>query len=631
MGRLFALLLACLTLAVHASLLPRLGSVVPNDAGDPLLNTWILWWNAHNVPFTARYWHAPAFAPAPYVLALSETLLGLTWLTTPLQWLGASPLAAYNVMYIVTPVLNGLAAYWLCLTLTRRSDAAIVGGLACAFAPFQASQLPHLQTRAIFWMPLALVGLHRYWTTGRRRWLVLFAAALVGNGVTCGYFLLYFGVFLAMAIAWLAVSSWDRVRAAHVAGALGCSAAALAPVIVTYRSVKHLWALARPPFEIDSFGADLSTLATGSDALVFWPLHPREWQLPGGFFPQYPGLVIAALAAAVAVSELAKRPSAPAPPGRRIAVKALTIAAAVAFAAALGAWMSGGWALRLGPWSVTVSRLDHPIALGLYLLIAAALLSRRFVALARSGSSVALYAIGAMAATCLALGPTPRVLGYPFWYQSPFALLLSLPGFDSVRVPSLFAAITVVCLSVLAAHAVARFVRASTRASAVVVALLAAGIVIDGWTRVPIVDVPQPMPVAITGDLVVELPRFGVAEDVAAMYRGMTHGRPVVNGYSGYATPHYGYLVVDLASYCFESLDTVRGPRSLDVVIWRGGDEARRTDEALRAQWGESIREEANDAIVYHVPRAPDRGPARRVEASIDLRHACAESRRRRY
>ena len=72
-------------------------SSIAGDLGDPLLNTWILWWNAQQIPLTDAYWNAPSFAPMPNALALSETLLGLTWLTTPLQWLGASPLVAYNV------------------------------------------------------------------------------------------------------------------------------------------------------------------------------------------------------------------------------------------------------------------------------------------------------------------------------------------------------------------------------------------------------------------------------------------------------------------------------------------------------------------------------------------------------
>src|SRR3954466_15264141 len=93
-----AVLLMGLSLVLYASLVAHLGTTIAGDLGDPLLNTWILWWNTQRVPLTDAYWNAPAFAPAPHVFALSETLLGLTWFTTPLQWLGASPLVAYNTM-----------------------------------------------------------------------------------------------------------------------------------------------------------------------------------------------------------------------------------------------------------------------------------------------------------------------------------------------------------------------------------------------------------------------------------------------------------------------------------------------------------------------------------------------------
>src|SRR5262245_30899556 len=73
----------------------HLASVLPHDLGDPVLNTWILWWNAHVVPLSARWWNAPAFWPARGMLALSEHLLGVSLFTTPLQWIGASPTAAY--------------------------------------------------------------------------------------------------------------------------------------------------------------------------------------------------------------------------------------------------------------------------------------------------------------------------------------------------------------------------------------------------------------------------------------------------------------------------------------------------------------------------------------------------------
>src|ERR1043165_5075630 len=75
-----------------------MSSAVPSDLGDPILNTWILWWNAGHVPLTASWWNAPIFFPAQGVLAFSEHLLGLVPLTTPLIWISGNPLFAYNAI-----------------------------------------------------------------------------------------------------------------------------------------------------------------------------------------------------------------------------------------------------------------------------------------------------------------------------------------------------------------------------------------------------------------------------------------------------------------------------------------------------------------------------------------------------
>ena len=83
------------TVVLTYPLILNMGSVLPNDAGDPALNTWILWWNTQAVPFTHEWWSAPAFYPAPGVLTFSENLLvsafsphrftGLPWTSSRLQ------------------------------------------------------------------------------------------------------------------------------------------------------------------------------------------------------------------------------------------------------------------------------------------------------------------------------------------------------------------------------------------------------------------------------------------------------------------------------------------------------------------------------------------------------------------
>src|SRR5688572_6436623 len=185
-----------ITLALAHPLVRLLGSAFPHDPGDPALNTWILWWNAQTIPLTPAWWNAPAFYPVEGVLSFSETLLGLAVLSTPMQWFGSSPLVAYNVLFLLTFPLCGIAAYLLALEITRRRDAAFVAGVLFVFAPYRMSHLPHLQVLAAFGMPVALFALHRYLRDPRARWLVLFAAAWLWQGLDNGYYLLFFSVLV---------------------------------------------------------------------------------------------------------------------------------------------------------------------------------------------------------------------------------------------------------------------------------------------------------------------------------------------------------------------------------------------------------------------------------------------------
>lgn len=620
--------LLLLTIAQYWPVIARFGTSIPNDLGDPLLNVWILWWNAHHVPFTAEYWNAPVFAPAPNAFALSETLLGLTWLTTPLQWLGASPLAAYNVMFVLTPVLNGLAAYWLCLTLTHRRDAAAIGGLAYAFAPYHASQLSHLQTQATFWMPIALVGWHRYWESGRLRWLACFAGAATLNGFTCGYFFLYFSVFLGIAGCWQFVATRSRTRLLGALAGIAASVIALAPAFRVFRAVAADWHMTRGLGEIEHFSADALALLMGSDRLLIWPVHGLTWPSAGGAYPQYPGLVLAGLLLAGFALAVRQRASpVVGNPWRRRAIAALAALSAVALVSAGVYALVGPWGLSLGPVRVSVSNLHKPVGLAIYLLLFAGMLTPRFTTLVTSGSLPGLYATGAVAAAAFALGPAGRIGGERFWYRPPYAWLMALPGFNQARVPALFSVITVLCLAVLAAFVVARLLPRQEGRTSSFLMVLAAAIVLDGWSVVRVADVPGPLPVAVSADLVLELPRHSVFDDTAAMYRGIGHGRPVVNGYSGGGPPHYAMLMGDLAAGCLDSLDIARGGRSLDVVVWRASEGASAIGQALSRRWGPLCREDLPGAIVCHVPRIPGRRPPA-IDPVIDLSTACAATRK---
>src|SRR5205085_820323 len=81
-----ALFYTALAVAYTWPLILHLSSTLPSDIGDPALNTWILWWNAHAIPLTTRWWNGPMFWPTSGTLAFSEVLVGISLIATPLQW-----------------------------------------------------------------------------------------------------------------------------------------------------------------------------------------------------------------------------------------------------------------------------------------------------------------------------------------------------------------------------------------------------------------------------------------------------------------------------------------------------------------------------------------------------------------
>ena len=128
---LFLLLAVAWTWPLAANLSLR----IPHDPGDPILNTWILWWDAHAIPFSARWWDPPIFYPMAGALALSEHLAGVAIITTPLQWAGVSALATYNIALILSFALSGFFAFLLGRRLTGRRSPVCAQGWPSASLP----------------------------------------------------------------------------------------------------------------------------------------------------------------------------------------------------------------------------------------------------------------------------------------------------------------------------------------------------------------------------------------------------------------------------------------------------------------------------------------------------------------
>ena len=146
-----------------------LGSDVPGDLGDSLLNMWILGWGAEHVPRLltgsigwSEFWNANIFHPDPLALALSEHLFGQVLQILPVYWLTGNIILCYNLLFISTFALSAFGTYLLVRDLTGDKRAAFIAGLVYGFLPYRIASVPHLQVMSSQWMPFALYGLNRF-------------------------------------------------------------------------------------------------------------------------------------------------------------------------------------------------------------------------------------------------------------------------------------------------------------------------------------------------------------------------------------------------------------------------------------------------------------------------------------
>jgi hypothetical protein len=134
---------------------------VPQDVWDPSRQAWQVAWAGH-VLLTepARLWQANAFFPEHYSFAFGDSLLGYA----PLAMLGHGPLAAvlrYNILFVLAHALLAVGGYALVRQLGAGRTGAVVGAVAFAYAPWRLAQEGHLDIVSAGGIPLALAMLAR--------------------------------------------------------------------------------------------------------------------------------------------------------------------------------------------------------------------------------------------------------------------------------------------------------------------------------------------------------------------------------------------------------------------------------------------------------------------------------------
>lgn len=580
-----------------------LGSDVPGDFGDSLLNMWILAWGAEHVPQLLsgalswpQFWDANIFHPAPFALALSEHLFGQALQILPIYWLTGNIILCYNLLFISTFVLSAIGTYLLVHSLTGDRRAAFIAGLVYGFLPYRIASVPHLQVMSSQWMPFALYGLNRFVTTGSYQGLGIGTAALVMQNWSCGYYLLYFAPFAPLFVVhrmWAVKKLADlRTWAGLVAGAAVTLALTL-PFLLPYTRAQQQFGFARPFREVVQYSANAWSYVTASEnlwlfgkALRYYPHGEGETFL--GFVPW----VLAAIGIGAMLS--GAKGSDPAalstrgqtPLWRGVLVVLLAVTVATQLIAVASVVIFGGFDLNLLGMPI---RARTPLRLIWQFVVTAALLlavspRTRAVATRAARSPLAFFALATIAAVWLSLGPLPKagdalVSGFGLYG----VLYEHVPGFNGVRVPARYAMIAGLFLAVMAGYGIAVLVRLKPDATSedgatpnvvsgfsrtIATAVIAFLVLLEGaaipmemnraWAQNEAMPPARVYPAANApavyarvaalppGSAITEFPFGDAAWEIRYVYYAAAHWKPITNGYSGNFPPGYNANVARL-------------------------------------------------------------------------------------
>jgi hypothetical protein len=641
-----------------------LGRDVAWDLGDSVLNMWILAWDGEQLlamlggdfSRVRTFFDGNIFHPAPLTLAYSEHLFAQALQALPVYAVSDNPILAYNLLFLSTFVLSGLGMYLLVRELTGSSLAGFVAGLLFAFAPYRLAQSSHLQVLSSQWMPFVFYGVRRYFagTAGadRPRLLPLIWAslALAVQGLSSGYYLLYFTPFAVGYVLWEIAQRrlWRNARVwRHLAVSGLVTVGMVTPFLVPYSQVRQRFDMGRTLTEVTRFSADVYSYATAFVEQRVWGSVMQAF--PKGEGELFPGVVPLLLAV---IGLFFFRPSRrvgrvlldpPRLPGlkrpglqpltpegsraRRVLIFLLGGLAIAHVGAALVTILARRVVVDVGPFELRMTDVTQLLLRAAVAFALVLVLSPR----AREGTAAFLrdrgfFVVALILAVWLSLGPSPQALGRPLDLFAPYRILYDyVPGFEGVRAPARFGMVVAFMLAVLGGYGAAVLARwkwGSRLLWAVAALFLAEGtavpFLVNGFTPPSGFHAPEARlyrpgrapaiyrdAVRTLGDgVLAELPLGQPDFDLRAMYYSTVHWRPILNGYSGFYPPHYGQLAFALGEVPRHpelSMKALKAAGATHVLVHEGaylGNEGAETSDALRRHGATELYRDGTDALL---------------------------------
>ena len=439
-----------LAVLLRFPVLRNLRTSVPEDVGDPLLQTWQLAWGAHALTSSpADPWDANTFWPLERSLAFSDALLGYAPLGVLFGEGAQAGLVRYNVLFLLSYALAFTGAYALARQLGASRLASGAAGIGFAYAPWHFAQEGHLHVISAGGIPLALALLargHGYGRAGPVRpglivagwavatWQVTLGFAL---GLQLAYLLLVLGV--AFGGCWLLArrraTAQPLTRSlvlANLGGGLLFAGVSLLLARPYLQVAQDHPGAARTLGDLELFSPPFrSYLTAPEDSWLWGELHAGLRD--GLSFPPEMTLAVGGMLVVLAVTGLLSRGW---PLRRRLA-----IAGGVGVLLVLGTGVQGPWGGRFTYLPLfehapgfdgirTPGRLVVPATLGLALLAAAGtdLLRTAARSNAAAGRGIGALALALVLVESLGTTPVPEAPGLPAALRDAQGPLLVLPS-----------------------------------------------------------------------------------------------------------------------------------------------------------------------------------------------------------
>lgn len=290
-------------------------SMIANDLGDPLLQTWEMAWH-RNLFATGDFWTANIFFPSTDNFAFTDSLLGYL----PLALIGGDgqydAVFRYNIAYVTAFALAFVGAYLLVKQLGGNWQAATVAGVVFAWAPWRLTHGSHLNILSTGGIALALYALakghgyslrHGLKDEPKPWWILagwLIAAWQITIGFATGIPFAYLMGVVGIAIVVTIIKRWRQVTAKLIVfNGVGVAIFLLVTLamLIPYFRVVEQYGFTREWKEVQVFSPPLRGL---------WTAHYDTWLwLETGFnrldlLPQdgvaemmlFPGLAVTILA-----------------------------------------------------------------------------------------------------------------------------------------------------------------------------------------------------------------------------------------------------------------------------------------------------------------------------------------------